>query len=68
MNCYRVIFEDNRIISCEETPETISGKEPYYEHNDGLLSFAIIKADNESQARSIAKYLAIEMMQQYKRA
>jgi hypothetical protein len=68
MNYYRVTFEENRIISCEETAETISGKGPYYEHDNGQLSFAIIRAGNESQARSIAKYLAIEMMQQYKRA
>ena len=66
MKYYRVVYAENRIISCEETPEKIVGNEPYYEHNNGQLSFAVIRADNESQARSIAKYLAIELMQKFK--
>jgi hypothetical protein len=65
MRYYRVVYAKNRIISCEETLEKIVGEEPYYEHNKGQLKFAIIRADNESQARSIAKYLAIELMQKF---
>lgn len=66
MKFYHVVYAKNRIVSCSETGEKIVGNEPYYEHSNGQLSFAIVKADNESQARSIAKYLAIELLQKYK--
>jgi hypothetical protein len=66
MKFYHIVYAKNRIVSCSETRQKIVGNEPYYEHSNGLLSFAIVKADNESQARSIAKYLAIELRQKYR--
>jgi hypothetical protein len=65
MKYYHVVYAKNRIVSCSETKEKTAGREPYYEHNKGQLSFAIVRADNESQARSIAKYLAIELSQKF---
>ncbi|MCD6064659.1 MAG: hypothetical protein K0R82_2570 [Flavipsychrobacter sp.] len=66
MKHYHIVYAKNRIVSCSETKEKNGGDEPYYEHNRGQLSFAIVKADNESQARSIAKYLAIELNQKFR--
>ena len=62
---YKIVFAKNRIISCRETLEKVVSDEPYYEHRNGLLTYAIVRAENESQARSIAKYLALEMKQRY---
>jgi hypothetical protein len=62
---YKIVFAKNRIVSCNETLEKAVTDEPYYEHRNGQLTYAIILADNESQARSIAKYLALELMQRY---
>ena len=66
MKYYRIVYVRNRILSCSETNEKV-GNVPYYEQNNGQLSFAIIPAEHESQARSIAKYLAIEIIQQHKK-
>jgi hypothetical protein len=63
---YKIVFAKNRIVSCNETLEKSVSDEPYYEHRNGHLTYAIILAENESQARSIAKYLALEMRQKYK--
>ncbi len=65
MSYYRIVFVKNRIISCKETDESVS-QTPYYEQRNGLLSFVIVKADSESQARSLAKYIALELKQQQK--
>ena len=51
---YKIVFAKNRIISCRETLEKVVSDEPYYEHRNGLLTYAIVRAENESQARSIA--------------
>jgi hypothetical protein len=66
MKYYRIVYLKNRIISCNETKEK-AGDEPIYEQANGQLSFAIIRAQNESQARSIAKYRALELIQQQDR-
>ena len=65
MSYYRIVFVKNKIVSCIETIENeASGKKiPYCEHHNGLLNFVIVKADSESQARSQAKYMALELKQ-----
>ena len=57
---YRVVFLKNRILSCSETDKLPADMLPYYEQENGELKFAIVEAPNESQARSIAKYIALE--------
>jgi hypothetical protein len=62
MTCYRIVFVKNKILSCSETREYVNDT-PYYEYHNGQLSFIIVKADSESQARSKAKYVALELKQ-----
>lgn len=63
MNYYHIVFVKNRIADCKETDSKNISQVPYCEYHDGQLSFAIVSATNESQARSIAKYLALELKQ-----
>lgn len=65
MGVYRVVYTDkSRILSCSEISEKVPHEIPYFQHEKGKLNFAIIEASNESQARSIAKYIALELSQQ----
>jgi hypothetical protein len=63
MNYYHIIFVKNRIAECKKTDSKIIHRAPYYECHDGQLSYAIVLASNESQARSLAKYIALELKQ-----
>jgi len=59
---YRVVFVKNKIMSCTEMEEQ-KAVTPYYEYHNGQLSFVVVKTDSESQARSQAKYIALELKQ-----
>lgn len=61
---YRVVFLKNRIISCNETDSVPMHRLPHCEQENGEIKFAIVEAPNESQARSIAKYTALETLRQ----
>jgi hypothetical protein len=63
MNYYHIIFVKNRIADCKVTDSNKIHRAPYYEYHDGQLSYAIVLAYNESQARSQAKYIALELKQ-----
>lgn len=62
MKTYKVIFAKNRIIDCIEIHIT-TYKIPHCEEYKGEITFILVNADNESQARSIAKYMALEYLQ-----
>jgi len=55
MNLYKIIFARNEVISCKEENNTeyIDGSY-HYEHKNGKLIYALIKAESEDDARSKA--------------
>jgi hypothetical protein len=60
---YRIVFVKNKIIACNQTDKVQVHKLPYCEQEKGEIKFAVVEAPNESQARSIAKYMALEALQ-----
>jgi hypothetical protein len=50
MNTYKIIFAKNEVVSCELLNKVILGKECDYEHDNGRLIYALINAENESDA------------------
>jgi hypothetical protein len=62
MSYYHIVFVKNRILSCSPSEEKTVSKIPHCEYSNGQLNFAVVRANNESQARSIAKYMALEIL------
>jgi hypothetical protein len=52
MPYYLAIYANNDVVSVVETPKET--EEKTISHDDGLLIFAIIKAETESDAKTIA--------------
>jgi len=62
MNVYRAIFGKNEIISISEVSETTVLRGLYhYEHKNGRLVYAIINAENEENALTIADIIIKEV-------
>lgn len=57
MPFYHVVFANNRIVSCEEEHRIIPDKGMYYEHNNGMLLFAYLKAVSFADAVTKANEL-----------
>jgi len=61
MNIYRIIFAENEILTCKTVNSAIVFNGIYYyEHKDGKLTHAIIQADNEENALTIANIIRKE--------
>ena len=51
MNVYKVVFANNDVISCQVENTTIDWVgDYYYEHTKAKLIYAMIKAENETEA------------------
>lgn len=62
MNCYKIIFVKNEIISCVKTREQLAdNKHPHFEHHKGQVIHAIIKAASEENAKTIAQSIIKEV-------
>jgi hypothetical protein len=62
MNTYKVIFAKNEIISCDKVNEHLALSGQYrYEQDKGQLIYALIQADNEDEARSVADTIIKEV-------
>jgi hypothetical protein len=60
MNTYMLIFVNNEIASCNKVNAEMES--PYrYEQSNGRLVYAIINANHEDNARTIAKFIAKEV-------
>jgi hypothetical protein len=49
---FRIVFLKNKIASCSEIWE-VANDVPFYTHENGQLIFALVKADNEDEARKM---------------
>ena len=62
MDIYKVIFVKNEISSCIRLADSASSYKSYhYEHVHGKLIYAIIKDEDEINARSIAQQIINEI-------
>ena len=58
MNIYRVIFAENEILACSTVNSmAVFNGIYFYEHKDGKLTYAIIKAETEENAITIANFI-----------
>ena len=62
MKTYRIVFAKNEIITCKEAENSsnLNGSS-YYEHDNGNVIFAIVKADDEAAARQAANNIGKEV-------
>lgn len=60
---YRVTYVKNEVISCVEAEDHILNNKSdlHYEHKNGQLIFALIKAETKRKAYSIAKKIVKEV-------
>ena len=65
MHFYRIVFARNEIISCTEAI-AIANDLPYYEEDNGQLIFALVKAENEAEARVIASTIVDKVKKAHK--
>lgn len=61
MKYYRIVFAKNEIISCTETIEHIVQDLPIHEVDRGQLIFALVKAEDEEDAREIANKIVADV-------
>ena len=62
MNIYRVIFAKNEILSITEVSNNTVLKGSYqYEHKNGKLIYAIVNAETEENASTIAGMIVKEI-------
>jgi hypothetical protein len=65
MNIYRVIFAKNEVLSCMEVSNTTVLNGWYqYEHKNGRLIYAIVQAETEENALTIAHLIIKEVEEQ----
>lgn len=65
MSVFRIVFAKNEIISCKETTHDLLSDIPYYEHKNGQVIFALVKAENEEDATAKARTIAEQVEQSY---
>jgi hypothetical protein len=64
MNTYRAIFSKNEIISITEVNDTTIMNGLYqYEHKNGRLIYAVINAETEDNALTMASIIIKEISQ-----
>ncbi|MCD6013768.1 MAG: hypothetical protein K0Q79_3630 [Flavipsychrobacter sp.] len=62
MNIYRITYIKNEVALCKEVNNTNEFNGIYhYEHDKGNLIYAIVKAENEENALTIAMFIAKEV-------
>jgi hypothetical protein len=62
MNIYKLIFANNEVVDVKPIQENIALNSPYhYEHKDGRLIYALIKADTPDTAIENAHMLLQEV-------
>lgn len=62
MPFYRVVFANNRIVSCEEEHRHINDEGLHYDHDNGEMVFAYLKAASFVDANRVANQLAAEII------
>ncbi len=62
MKTFRIVFAKNEILTCKEAENNsnLNGSS-YYEHENGNLIFAIVKAPGEEEAINMAKRIVQEV-------
>ena len=62
MRTYKIVYAKNSIISCTTVEESVMlNGLSYYEHENGQLIFAIVKAENEKEAARLGNNLIKEV-------
>ncbi len=62
MNVFKVIFARNEIISCSVVHDNVKLDSTYhYEHKAGKIIYALIKAETEEEACSVARKMPKEI-------
>ena len=59
---FRIVFLKYQITSCSEVWE-VANEVPFYTHDNGQLIFALVKAEDEDEARKMALSLVDEVTQ-----
>lgn len=58
MKYFRVLFSDNRIVSCNVTAYPPPTDKIYCEHDNGKLLFALVIAENKEMAiKDVVEYI-----------
>jgi hypothetical protein len=65
MSYYRVIFVKNEIISCTEVKD-IPLTTNRIDAQNGQMIFALVNAQNETEAKEMAAAMAMEVQQSHK--
>jgi hypothetical protein len=50
VNIFKINFARNEVISCQAVDYVFFNGEYYYEHNNGRLIYALVRASDESKA------------------
>jgi hypothetical protein len=62
MHLYKVKFDNNKVVSCKEmSPDTPMQSSHYYEHNEGQLVYAVLKAVSKEDAKAKALEIVREV-------
>ncbi len=66
MNIYKITYIRNEAALCKEITTTTELVGLYhYEHTHGNLIYAIVKAENEDNALTIAKFISKEVKDKF---
>jgi hypothetical protein len=52
MNTYKLIFDNNEVVSCDLVYNVILAEDYYFHHTNGKLIHALVRAESEDEALS----------------